>query len=215
MKKMLLPTIKLLDELPLERTSEILENDGARDSIEQLNWIEKFNYRPITFFYVARSETAIYIKYHVHGSMLRAVYSEDMSPVHGDSCVEFFCKLPGSSHYMNFEFNCIGTCSAAKRKARNEDVTPYTRQELSLIKRFSSIGRRVFKELNGMFEWDLTVKIPFLLMDMDANNLPEKLTGNFYKCADDTSMPHYVSWNPVKTELPDFHRPEFFGEIYL
>jgi hypothetical protein len=215
MKKILLPAIKLLDELPLEKTSEMLENEGARDSIEQLNWIDKFNYKPITFFYIARSETAIYIKYNVHGSMLRAIYSEDMSPVHKDSCVEFFCKLPGSSHYMNFEFNCIGTCSAAKRKARNEDVTPYARQELSLIKRFSSIGRRVFKELNGMFEWDLTVKIPFSLMGIDGNNLPEKLSGNFYKCADDTSMPHYVSWNPVKTEQPDFHRPEFFGEIYL
>jgi hypothetical protein len=34
---------------------------------------------------------------------------------------------------------------------------------------------------------------------------------NFYKCGDDTSKRHYLSWNPVKTAKPDFHRPEYFG----
>lgn len=215
MKKIYLPHIESLDEFPLEKAAEILENEGVRNSIEELNWIKEFNYRPITFFYIARSNTAIYIKYNVHGSMLRAIYLEDLSPVYKDSCVEFFCKLPESESYMNFEFNCIGTCDASRRKGREIDVVRYTKEELSGIKRFPSIGRRVFEELNGMFEWDLTVKIPFELMGIDGENLPVKIMGNFYKCADDTSMPHYVSWNPIKTEQPDFHQPAFFGEIYF
>jgi hypothetical protein len=69
--------------------------------------------------------------------------------------------------------------------------------------------------MNGLFSWELCVRIPFHLMDIDADHLPPKLLGNFYKCADATDQPHYVSWNPIKTEKPDFHRPEFFGEIYL
>lgn len=215
MKKIYLPHIESLDEFSLEKAAEILENEGVRNSIEELNWIKEFNYRPITFFYIARSNTAIYIKYNVHGSMLRAIYLEDLSPVYKDSCVEFFCKLPESESYMNFEFNCIGTCDASRRKGREIDVVRYTKEELSGIKRFPSIGRRVFEELNGMFEWDLTVKIPFELMGIDGENLPVKIMGNFYKCADDTSMPHYVSWNPIKTEQPDFHQPAFFGEIYF
>lgn len=64
-----------------------------------------------------------------------------------------------------------------------------------------------------MFEWELTVKIPFTLMGLDPNNLPEKIRGNFYKCADGTDSPHYVSWSPIKTEKPNFHCPEFFGEL--
>jgi hypothetical protein len=24
-------------------------------------------------------------------------------------------------------------------------------------------------------------------------------------------MPHYVTWNPIKTEKPDFHQPSYFG----
>ncbi|MCK7480493.1 MAG: carbohydrate-binding family 9-like protein [Candidatus Moduliflexus flocculans] len=36
---------------------------------------------------------------------------------------------------------------------------------------------------------------------------------NFYKCGDETEFPHYGAWSPVETPAPDFHRPEFFGEI--
>ena len=24
---------------------------------------------------------------------------------------------------------------------------------------------------------------------------------------------HFLSWRPIRTEKPDFHRPEFFGEV--
>ena len=34
---------------------------------------------------------------------------------------------------------------------------------------------------------------------------------NFYKCGDETSHPHWLSWSPVK-EL-NFHAPDDFGEL--
>jgi hypothetical protein len=34
---------------------------------------------------------------------------------------------------------------------------------------------------------------------------------NFYKCGDKLAVPHYVTWNPVGTVAPDYHRPEYFG----
>jgi len=88
-------------------------------------------------------------------------------------------------------------------------------EELNTIKRLPSIGRRAFNEMEGMFEWELTIKIPFNLIGIDPANLPEKLLGNFYKCADGTDSMHFVTWSPVKTEKPDFHCPEFFGELYF
>ena len=39
--------------------------------------------------------------------------------------------------------------------------------------------------------------------------------GNFYKCGDETDYPHFGMWNPVGTEKPDFHRPEYFGELII
>ena len=89
------------------------------------------------------------------------------------------------------------------------------RSELKAIERFPSIGKKAFKEMEGMFEWELTVKIPFKLIGVDAKNLPEKILGNFYKCADDTDSKHFVTWASIKTENPDFHRPDFFGELYF
>ena len=41
------------------------------------------------------------------------------------------------------------------------------------------------------------------------------LYGNFYKCGDETEIEHYGMWSPVGTEKPDFHRPEFFGELVI
>jgi len=40
-----------------------------------------------------------------------------------------------------------------------------------------------------------------------------KASANFYKCGDKTSKLHYVTWNPVGTEDPDYHQPDYFGEI--
>jgi len=213
MKFLSIPYLDSLDNKDLELAGYIIDDFGKSDAIESVNWFHEYPYKPITLFNIARSNDALFIKYSVHGSMLRAIYTNDLDPVHEDSCVEFFCKIPGNEFYMNFEFNCIGTCNASKRIGRNENVIRFTKSELARIERFSSLGRRVFNEMEGMFAWELTVKIPFDLMGIDPEKLPEKITGNFYKCADGTDSPHFLSWNPIKTEKPDFHRPEYFGEL--
>lgn len=47
------------------------------------------------------------------------------------------------------------------------------------------------------------------------DDMPHKLYGNFYKGADGSATPHYVSWNPIQTANPDFHCPEYFGTLVL
>jgi hypothetical protein len=213
MKSLTIRYIESLNNIKVESAGDILDELGQRETVEILNWAKEYPYRPITYFNIARSIDSIFIKFNVHGSMIRAIYSNDQEPVNEDSCVEFFCQVPGSDKYMNFEFNCIGTCKASKRVSRNKEVTPYSKEELSMIKRYPSLGRRAFNEMEGMFEWDLTVKLPLRIMGIDPDNLPGKITGNFYKCADGTDSKHYLTWSPIKNEIPDFHRPEFFGEL--
>jgi hypothetical protein len=215
MKSLIIHYIEALNEIDIESARDVLDDFGVLDTIEILNWSAIYPYRPITQFNIARSNKSIFIKYSVRGSMLRAIYSNDQEPVHDDSCVEFFCKPVGSETYTNFEFNCIGTCSASTRKSRYDDVVPFSTEQMQSIKRYPSIGRRAFNEMEGMFEWELTVEIPFELIGIDPENLPEKILGNFYKCADGTDSKHFVTWSPVKTEKPDFHCPEYFGELYF
>ena len=50
---------------------------------------------------------------------------------------------------------------------------------------------------------------------MDRHNGTITMMANFYKCADLTSTPHFLSWAPIDTPEPDFHRPEFFAPITL
>lgn len=215
MKNLTIPYIDALNSAKIENAAVILEEQGKEGAIDQLNWAKEFPYRPLTSFHIGHSNDAIYIKYNVHGSMLRAIYTKDQDPVYEDSSVEFFCRKDNDDYYYNFIFNCIGTCRATKRKSKNDDVQLMSTDDLAKIERYSSIGRRAFKELEGMFTWDLTVKIPYSVLDFEKKMDIQKLSGNFYKCADGTGSPHFLSWSPIKTEKPDFHRPEFFGDLYI
>ncbi|MDD3405797.1 MAG: hypothetical protein EOM76_01665 [Sphingobacteriia bacterium] len=212
MKTLKIPFCPDLSKLKLEEIAESLEEKGVCGSIDSANWLNDFPYKPITTFYLARTNERLYIKYAVKGNLLRAVHDKDQQMVSQDSCVEFFCKLPDSPQYFNFEFNCIGTCYAAKRVERNHK-TLLTAAELSQIERFPSIGTKPFEEIDGLFQWDLTISIPLNILDIDPADMPEKLMANFYKCADATSLKHYVSWNPIKSEHPNFHQPKFFGTL--
>ena len=39
------------------------------------------------------------------------------------------------------------------------------------------------------------------------------MKANFYKCGDRLKQQHYLSWNPIDLPRPNFHCPEFFGEL--
>jgi hypothetical protein len=36
---------------------------------------------------------------------------------------------------------------------------------------------------------------------------------NFYKCADQSSHPHWLTWSPVDYPKPHFHLPQSFGTL--
>ncbi|MCK9509447.1 MAG: carbohydrate-binding family 9-like protein [Pigmentiphaga sp.] len=193
----------------------ILSKQKNFEMIDQVNWPDTFPLKPACKFIIARSDKALYIHYVVNEKQIQALYSNDQDPVWQDSCVEFFCRLPDSKTYFNFEFNCIGTCLATERISRTEGVNPLSADKMSQIKRYPSSGNQPFQEKKGNFDWTLTVAIPFKILNINSNNLPARLRANFYKCGDGTSAPHYVSWNPILVENPDFHQPEYFGELAL
>ena len=72
------------------------------------------------------------------------------------------------------------------------------------------------EELDGkIFGWSVGMCVPFDLIGADPDNLPSSIRANFYKCADKSAHPHFLSWSPIDVPSPDFHRPEFFGELIL
>ena len=48
---------------------------------------------------------------------------------------------------------------------------------------------------------------------LDNGIIVKEIKANFYKCGDELQTPHFLSWNPIQIEQPDFHRPDFFGTL--
>jgi len=184
--------------------------------INNVNWPDAFPEKPEVSVDVTNDHEYLYLRYHVCGRQLRAVTVEDQGPVWEDSCVEFFCQVPGYPHYMNFETNCIGAMVGSRRLGRAEDVRPFPPEEMALIRRTCSFPREAFEEKDGLFEWEVALEIPLSLIFRESKPVfPQPLRVNFYKCADKTRYPHFLSWQPIPLPQPDFHCPEFFGEIVL
>ncbi len=209
-----IPYIPRLDDLSMEEIITVLDDNGVRRTVDCLNWKDQYPYRPLTAVNIAHSGKYIYIDFFVRCNYLRAVNYENNSHVHQDSCVEFFVEPTGELPYYNFEFNCIGTIHAACRTDRNNG-TLLSDEQLDKVKRFASCGTRPFNELEGMFSWNLLVAIPLEIIGLKYNGSPIEMRGNFYKCADNTAAPHFLSYAPISTPEPDFHRPEFFAPIIL
>ena len=191
-----------------------LETGGVRASIGNVNWPEKFPYAPLATLTAAHNGTHLYIDFFVRGLGLRAENSADQSPVSSDSCVEVFLSPEHSGEYWNFEFNCIGAINASHRRVRPEPVRLDAHQ-LASVRRYPSCGTSPFSEKAGVHAWNLLVVIPLDLMGIESCAPGTRLAGNFYKCASASAWPHYLSWAPIHTEKPDFHRPEFFGTLIL
>jgi len=213
MKRLGIPYLPALDVLDISSAGLLMEHKAHRGYIDVINW-KDYLYKPIAAFDVARSKVELYIRYFVRGYSLRAVYEADGSPVERDSCVECYIQKPEGTSYMAFAFNCIGACAGAEHYAR-DIKTPLSAAHYARIRRYSTTEPRTFDEKKGIYSWEVVVAIPLRLLSLTPECLPKKILGNFSKRADATAYPHYISWNPIDTPSPDFHCPEFFGELYF
>jgi hypothetical protein len=195
----------------LEEVSAKLDQQPGRHRIETINW-EDYHYRPEVAFSIAYSDNEIFLKYYVKENFFKAEKTETNQMVCEDSCVEFFVSPGNDGIYYNLEFNAIGTCLLGTGTAR-ENNTRAKPEIISKIRRLTSAGEKPVKEKAGEFEWTLTVAIPpGVFFHHKVKNLRGKtFRANFYKCGDKLSVPHYVTWNPVGTEKPDYHQPAYFG----
>lgn len=214
-KTLIIPCMPELDACTsADEISARIDDNGSRGFIGCANWSKQFPYRPLSSFSAAHTDTMLYIDFFTRSNFLRGEVCEDLGPVCEDSCVEFFVQPHEGGEYWNFEFNCIGRLNASHRKERPAPVR-LTAEELALVKRIPSCGTRPFRELEGLFSWNLLVAIPLDLIGVRYEGKRIEMRGNFYKCASATSQPHFLSWNPIDTPKPDFHRPEFFGTLIL
>ena len=129
-----------------------------------------------------------------------------------DSCMEFFFGMHNANNngfrYLNLECNSIGVTFISFGEERHGRVFL---DQLG-VERFPvsvNVGE------NG---WDVFWFVPESdlkkIFDLSEINENTVMRGNFYKCDENAQAP-FGSWAPIVAPKPDFHRPEYFGEITI
>lgn len=203
-----------------EDAASLLKNDGifselSENKIDTLNWKAEYPLCPEVSFRLFHNDEYLFLQYDVREGATAALETRDGKDVYRDSCVEFFLQpLNADPHYYNFEWNAIGTLCMSRRTGR-EDPVHASAEALGAVLRASTYPRQAFSEVKGDNVWRLRVAIPCAALF--AGELTSwkgaQLRGNFYKCGDGLSTPHYITWAPIQAPAPDYHRPEYFQEI--
>jgi hypothetical protein len=177
-------------------------------------------HRPVTEARLLFDAAHLYVFFRVQDRYVRAVADGFQGRVWTDSCVEAFLQPREDKGYFNFEMNCGGTLllSYIKDPRRTPegfaDFTPVSAEQTEGMHVYHSLPSRVDPEIEEPVEWRLEYGIPLSLFEAYIGERPspagERWRGNFYKCGDETSHPHWASWSPIGEEL-NFHCPEHFG----
>lgn len=198
-----------------EQIPQIL--DAAAIPFEKIScadWAEEYPYTPLAEFRLAHTDDSLLINYRVEEDSVAAVAPADNGRVWEDSCCEFFSMPADDGLYYNIECNCAGTLlvgSGAEREGRVLAPQDVLRQ----VRRWSSLGRKPFSEREGKVRWQMALVIPISTF-FRSHVKPlggRSFRANFYKCGDRLSRPHFLSWNPISIPKPDFHRPDYFGQL--
>jgi hypothetical protein len=206
--------IKFKNAYPeLSEISTRMDEQNEKLLIDTLNWPD-YKYKPEVALSIAYSDYEIFLKFYISENYFKAEKTETNQMVCEDSCVEFFLSPEDDGIYYNMEFNGIGTCllGIGTCRADSKRADP---EIISKIRRLTSDGKKPVKEITGKFEWTITIAIPFeVFFHHKVKELKGKIfRANFYKCGDMLTVPHYVTWNPVGTEKPDYHQPDYFGVL--
>ncbi len=182
---------------------------------------ESSTHHPVVKVKLLHADDGVFGIFKVQDCYVRAVRTNFQDSVCRDSCVEFFVKPKQDQGYFNFEFNCGGTflSSYITDHTRTPNgfakYTMLTPEQGQMISVFHSLPATVEPEITEPTEWTLEFFIPFTLFATYVGPLGDcagqQWTANFYKCADETSHPHWVSWSPINKL--NYHLPDCFGNL--
>ena len=139
-----------------------------------------------------------------------ARFTKPGEPVYKDSCLELFCNfMPQKSDlYINFEMNANGAYLMGVGAAREN-------RKMLKCACMPKVRAAVMDDF-----WDVMLYIPReTVWEVYGEEIDfcdgYEMKGNVYKCGDETTSPHWLTWSPIAADKPDFHRPEQFGTFLL
>jgi hypothetical protein len=179
---------------------------------------EKPEHQPKTQAKVLYDANAIYVTFRVEDKYVRAVAAHQ-GPVCTDSCAEFFFT-PGTDTakgYFNIEMNCGGTMLFHHQIVPRVDSKDISQTDCDKMTVYHSLPKNIDPEIKEPTTWIVQYRLPFDILENYAKIVRPApgvvWRANFYKCADHTSHPHWLTWAKVNRPTPNFHVPECFGKL--
>ena len=190
----------------------VVRVDGAPDwsVIEELDiddapWGDSYGIR--AHAQLCYDDQALYVRMWATEQDVRATYTQDdpCPKCYEDSCLEFFMQpVSGDARYMNWEFNpncAVGNEIGVQKTGR-----------VGLVAEPDTFNAASARTEEG---WEITYQIPWDYIHMFYPGFEPteglQVRANFYKCGNLTAHKHYLVWNPVDSDTPNFHVPESFG----
>lgn len=177
--------------------------------IDQASWSDQFPYKPQVQFQIAYTATHILLQYSVQEEYVKGQYIRSNENVWEDSCVEFFVSFDNKKTYYNIEFNVLGTGLIGYGPAVKSERNRLSAAQIDTVDTYVTL-----KKINGVKAWQSILLIPREIFGKKALE-GQTFHANFYKCGDGLPQPHFISWNKIDFPKPNFHQPEFFGEIHF
>ena len=176
-------------------------------------------HRPKVQAKLARKDDTLYVIFKVEDHYVRSVATETHGNVWEDSCVEFFFT-PDSEHsekYFNIEINCGGVVLFHYQTV-DGPKTPIAVEDCKKLEIAHTMPKTVNPEIQKPRTWFIEYKLPFEIVQKHFPGAKKPSEGgswkaNFYKCADKTSQPHWLTWSYIDNPTPKFHVPSNFGTI--
>lgn len=160
----------------------------------------------------------LYLQFQCEDKHIAAKCTEHNGPVCLDSCVEAFMMIDPANgpHYFNLEINCCGNIHMGYGVERNGRIVMDEKASKRMTIKTSqpTPTKQESPADNG---WWVAAKVPLdLISDFSGKKVAPKpgtaWKANFYRCGGETDV-QYASWNLIQWHQPDFHRPEFFGDL--
>lgn len=180
------------------------------------------DHRPVVRFKGMYDDAGIYVRFEVQDRYVLAKYTQYQDQVCRDSCVEFFVQPRPDRGYFNFEINCGGTMLLYYI----EDATPapggfakmrqVAAQDVRDVRIEHTMPTQVIPERVEPVTWQIGLFVPYSLFEACAGPIPRgpgaTWRGNFYKCADASSHPHWAYWADIGKDC-NFHQPGRFAPL--
>jgi hypothetical protein len=176
---------------------------------------DETGYRPRTTARLVWLDDRLAVRFRTRERALRAEARGICPVVCEDSAVELFLMpVPGpGARYLNFEMNALCAMYLGAGTGRADNV---------LLKEEDPLQFQARSEISpapGGYDWQLTYELPLAYLarytDLRALAAGARMRANLYKIAEKGPLPHFGCWSPIDWPKPDFHRPEFFGELVL